>query len=237
MLEKIKRQSTGMSPYGQYCPLAKALDIVGDRWSLLIVRELLVQPCRFRDLVRGLPGIATNLLTERLRSLQEAGVLSRDDDGRYALTEWGHRLEEPLYGLARWAVPLIEEMKDHEQFRSHWFVHPVANIYGERDLRRPRLSVELRTDDSPVTIESVEGSVRVVQGPSAAPDIVLSGPPDAILGLLTGRLSEPTAKARGLHIAGNADNLTQLRPRKPVMTAGEDAALRGDSAPRDPARA
>ena len=74
-----------MRSYNQYCALARALDVVGERWSLLIVRELLEGPRRFGELLEGLPGIATNLLTERLRSLEEAGVLARRPDGRYAL--------------------------------------------------------------------------------------------------------------------------------------------------------
>src|ERR687885_1607076 len=66
--------------YGQYCAVAKALDLVGDRWTLLIVRELLLRgPCRYTDLRHGLPGIATNLLADRLRELERAGIISRED--------------------------------------------------------------------------------------------------------------------------------------------------------------
>ena len=69
-----------MRSYGQYCSIARALDVVGDRWTLLIVRELLLQgPCRFTDLKNGLPGIATNLLSTRLKELEDAGLISRED--------------------------------------------------------------------------------------------------------------------------------------------------------------
>ncbi len=84
--------------YGQYCGLARALDVVGNRWNLLIVRELLIGPARYRQLQAGLPGIATNLLAERLRELEEAGVIERqlDSDSNgvaYALTPpWGNRI-------------------------------------------------------------------------------------------------------------------------------------------------
>jgi DNA-binding HxlR family transcriptional regulator len=81
-----------MRSYGEYCSVAKALDLVGDRWSLLIVRELLILGGRrFGELQDGLPGIATNLLTERLRHLGEAGVLGRDEAGRYTLWPGGGR--------------------------------------------------------------------------------------------------------------------------------------------------
>jgi DNA-binding HxlR family transcriptional regulator len=64
--------------YGQYCALARALDVVGDRWTLLIIRELSIRPCRYTDLRDGLPGIATNLLADRLKSLEAAGVIASE---------------------------------------------------------------------------------------------------------------------------------------------------------------
>lgn len=78
--------------YGQYCGCARALDVVGDRWTLLIVRELLVRPARFSELLDGLPGIATNLLSNRLKALQAEGVVEQrlaDPGVVYALTRWG----------------------------------------------------------------------------------------------------------------------------------------------------
>src|SRR2546428_9372184 len=68
-----------MRSYGQYCSVAKALDVIGDRWTLLVIRELLLQgPCRYTDLKNGLPGIATNLLSDRLHQLEEAGLVRRE---------------------------------------------------------------------------------------------------------------------------------------------------------------
>src|SRR5574337_1138138 len=94
--------------YGQYCGLARALDVVGDRWNLLIVRQLLVAPARYQELRDGLPGVATNLLADRLRDLETAGVIERrpaEHGGAitYALTTWGARLREPIEGLIRWS--------------------------------------------------------------------------------------------------------------------------------------
>ena len=79
----------GMRSCGQYCAVARALDVVGDRWTLLIVRELLLRPCRDRELEEGLPGVATNLLADRLRHLEESGVVTRDEQGRYEVTAEG----------------------------------------------------------------------------------------------------------------------------------------------------
>ena len=144
-----------MRSYAEYCSVAKALDLVGDRWSLLIVRELLILGGRrFGELQDGLPGIATNLLTERLRHLEEAGVVSRDEAGRYTLTSWGEMLAEPVYALARWGAPLMATMADSESFRSHWLATPIAFIFGGQDPGRPALEAEIRAGDAPVTLKS-----------------------------------------------------------------------------------
>jgi DNA-binding HxlR family transcriptional regulator len=99
--------------YDQYCPLARALDLVGERWTLLIVRDLLGGPLRYTDLHRGLPGLATDLLTERLRRLEEAGVVRRRElpppasATVYELTERGRDLEPGIYALARFGLGLL----------------------------------------------------------------------------------------------------------------------------------
>src|SRR5215211_4757632 len=101
--------------YGQYCAMARALDVLGDRWTLLIVRELLTGPKRFKDLLEGLPGIGTNLLAGRLKDLAGAGVLRRTTlpppagSSVYELTERGRELEPVLMGLARWGLDLLGE--------------------------------------------------------------------------------------------------------------------------------
>ena len=100
-----------MRSYDQYCSIARALDVVGDRWTLLIIRELLLQgPCRFTDLKNGLPGIATNLLSTRLKELQDADLLSRSDapppvaTALYSLTDTGLALEPVLQALGLWGL-------------------------------------------------------------------------------------------------------------------------------------
>jgi len=215
-----------MRSYHHYCGLAKALDVVGDRWSLLIVRELLARPCRYRDLVDGLPGVATNLLAERLRDLEAAGVVGKEAAGCYVLTEWGQGLADPIYALGRWAAPLMGEMHEDDAFRSHWLVHPIQVIFGGPDPRRPALTVELRTGDGPMTIESVAGEIRVRPGQPRSPDLVVSGPPNAILGLLAGRLNKAQATAYGVSVLGDVRRLRRLRPKlasSPVRVAAAAA--------------
>ncbi len=96
--------------YDQYCPVCHALGLVGERWALLIVRELLRGPKRYTDLVEGMPGIGTNILAARLKELEQGGILRKRKlpppaaSTVYELTEYGAELEEPLYALARWGA-------------------------------------------------------------------------------------------------------------------------------------
>jgi DNA-binding HxlR family transcriptional regulator len=206
-----------MKSYGQYCALARGLDVIGDRWTLLIVRELLAGPCRYSELLEGLPGIATNLLADRLRSLEEHGVAARDAGTRYHLTDWGQGLAEPVHAIARWAAPLLAAPPGDDAFRSNWLALPVAVIFDGTDPRRPRLTIEIRAGDAPVTIESRHGQVRVQPGPAMSPDLILTGPPDGIIELLMGGLDETSAARRGVTTHGDARQLARLRtPAEPA---------------------
>ncbi len=107
--------------------MAKSLDVVGDRWTLLIVRELALQgPCRYTDLRNGLPGIATNLLADRLRELEHAGVASRREapppiaTTLFHLTPRGEELRPVLEDLTRWGLPLMTTQDPKDAVRSHW---------------------------------------------------------------------------------------------------------------------
>src|SRR5437763_362291 len=128
--------------YRQYCGLARALDVVGERWNLLIVRQLLMAPARYRELLEGLPGVATNLLTDRLRDLETAGVVERRlaEEGnaiRYALTPWGTELREPIESLIRWSTPLMTRGPGSDRFRAEWLVVALrALLAGKTTARR-----------------------------------------------------------------------------------------------------
>ena len=200
-----------MRSYRQYCSFARGLDVVGDRWILLIVRELLSGPRRYNELLDGLPGIATNLLADRLRDLVATGVVERRDDQTYALTEWGEGLRDVIYSLGRWARPLMGQLRQDDEFRSHWLVHPIRVLYEGVDKRRPPLTVEVDLDgDEPVTIASAGGRVRVVPGRPASPDLILSGPPDGVIGLLAGKRDRPAVAK--VSVKGDARKIAKLRP-------------------------
>jgi DNA-binding HxlR family transcriptional regulator len=200
--------------------LARGLDLIGDRWVLLIVRELLPGPRRYGELLDGLPGIATNLLAERLRSMEDNGLVRKGDDDRYALTDRGEGLREVVFAIGRWAYPLMGEKAPDEVFRSHWISHPLAVLFPGVDEERPELSIEVRTGGEPMTVRSSGGRVTVEGGPAPAPDLVLTGPPDAIIGLFARRIGVDEAKARGVAITGDARRLRRLRPLIAAGTRG-----------------
>jgi DNA-binding HxlR family transcriptional regulator len=166
--------------YGQYCGLAKALDHVGDRWTLLIVRELLIGSRRYSEIRHALPGIATNLLADRLRDLEADGIIRSGSYGAYELTDFGRGLEKAVHELVRWGGHWMGPRSKHEEFRPEWLAVALAALLP----RRRKGKVEIRVDGGVLNID--RGRVNV--GPAADPDAVVEGPEDAILGLAAGLL-------------------------------------------------
>jgi DNA-binding HxlR family transcriptional regulator len=127
--------------FDEYCPIARALEVVGERWSLLIVRELLLGPKRYTDLRQALPRMWTNLLADRLRHLERAGVIEQVDlpppaaRTVYQLTERGRGLEPVVLGLGRWGIPLLSAVGR----RARRLAHPSCLGFGRSSGRRPRL--------------------------------------------------------------------------------------------------
>jgi DNA-binding HxlR family transcriptional regulator len=205
--------------YGQYCSIAKALDVVGDRWTLLIIRELLIRgACRYTDLKNGLPGIATNLLSDRIRELESAGLIRREDapppvaTTLFQLTEAGAELQPVLDAIGRWGIRYMPEPEEGDEFRSHWFAFPVSFFLHDRDPGGPLVSIELRTASGPAVIEVSGGSASLRPGPAAAPDVVLEGEPQLVLALFSGHLSPAQVADLGLRISGDTSALHRLLP-------------------------
>jgi DNA-binding HxlR family transcriptional regulator len=213
-----------MRTYDQYCPAARALDVVGDRWTLLIVRELLNRgAARYTDLKDGLPGIATNLLADRLRELEENGIITREAapppiaTTLFRLTPRGEALKPVLTALGLWGMPLLEEASEEAAFRSHWLVVPLEYRLSDHTPARPPVTVEVRTGDQPMVIETVEGAVRVRPGTAENPDAILSGPPPVVMDVLMRNLDFATARTRGMHFEGDPEAVRRL------TGSGEDA--------------
>jgi DNA-binding HxlR family transcriptional regulator len=215
-----------MRSYGEYCSIAKALDVVGDRWTLLIVRELIIRGgCRYTDLKDGLPGIATNLLADRIRELESAGLIRREDapppvaTTLFHLTEAGAELLPVLDAIGRWGVRYMIEPADGDEFRGHWFAFPASFFLQDRDPDGPPVAIELRAADSPAVIEAFGGAIRTRVGTAAAPDVVLSGEPRIILALFAGALSTAQAADLGLEIGGDARLLERVLADQPAAAA------------------
>jgi DNA-binding HxlR family transcriptional regulator len=207
-----------MRSYGQYCSVAKALDVIGDRWSLLIIRELVEQgPCRYTDLRNGLPGIATNLLSDRLRELEEAGLIRREEapppiaTTLFSLTESGAELEPTLRTLGEWGIRYMTEQRATDEFRSHWFSFPVSLFLHDSEPDGDPVEIELRAGGRPAVVEASAGEVRTRLGTAAAPDLILTGSPNLILGLLSAKVSPADATASGLQIDGDLAVLRRLQ--------------------------
>ncbi|CAN5798257.1 winged helix-turn-helix transcriptional regulator [soil metagenome] len=192
---------------------ARERDVPGERWSLLMVRELLDGPRGYNALLDGLPGIATNLLADRLRSLAADGVIRRRNDGRYELTPWGVDLREAVYALGRWAGPLMAQPRGDDHFQVNWLRHMVVARFDGHDPRREDLTVELSSDDGVFTLLSADGRVRLESGPATAPDVTLEGPLEAAVGVLLGRADPADAARRGVRASGDVHRLPGLCPR------------------------
>ncbi len=208
-----------MRSYDQYCSIARGLDVVGDRWTLLIVRELLLQgPCRFTDLKNGLPGIAANLLSTRLKELEDAGLISREDapppvaTALYALTENGRALEPVLKALGLWGLRYMTAERPEDKFQARWLAYAPAWFTTDADPSAPPATIQLDASGEQAVIELGDGQVRTRVGRIADPDLTLAGPPRAILGLLTGVIDLDLAFNLGLTATGRRDVLTRLRP-------------------------
>ncbi len=205
--------------YDQYCGLARALDVVGDRWTLLIVRELLTAgACRYTDLQYGLPGVATNLLADRLRQLEEQGIITREAapppvaTTLFRLTPRGEELKSVIEALGRWGRPLLDDLPEGAAFRSHWLVLPLQLLLVDHSPEEPPVRIEVRTGERPVTIETAEGRVRAHPGPSKEPDATVTGEPALVLALFSGEVDLAGAVDRGLGFEGDPDALRRVQP-------------------------
>ena len=212
-----------MRTYDQYCSVARALDVIGDRWTLLIVRELLIRgPSRYTDLQYGLPGIATNLLADRLRELEAEGIVAREvapppvATTLFRLTPRGAALDAVLAALGRWGAPLLAGPTGDAAFRSHWLKFPLELHLSDHQPDADPATIEIRTGELPMVIDVAEGTIRVHPGTSPDPAVTLTGTPSLVLGLLVGALDIEAARARGLKFEGDIATLRRVQPLIPA---------------------
>ena len=202
--------------YGQYCGLARALEILGERWGLLIVRDLLVGPKRFTDLQRGLPGIPSNVLTSRLRELEGAGVVQRrlqprpDRGVAYELTHYGAELEDAVVLFGRWGAKSLGDPQPGEILTDDSMIMAMRSTFRPEAARGLRAGFELRLGEIVLAIRVADGAVGVVAEPLPDADLVIEAGP-GIRRLMAGEITSETAIAEGIvRISGDPVLLTRF---------------------------
>lgn len=215
---------TAKRHYRLLCPIARALDVVGDRWALLIVRDLHAGPARFHDLETGL-GIATNLLSTRLTELTEAGLIEKPTNARrgaYQLTELGRHTDRLLWELARFGSQLDPDPDPREPGNLRLVVLPLRLIL-EAVPDRPDLVTRLLIDDDSFTIISTADEVEVkYRDTSTEPDLVVRTTYHGFLDVGEGRISFDEFSTRHIEIIDGAAHIeTFARLMSAAMTGSE----------------
>jgi DNA-binding HxlR family transcriptional regulator len=204
--------------YGQHCALAKSLDLVGDRWTLLIVRELLDRPRRYRDLLSGLAPIATDMLAGRLRDLERNGLVVKRELPKpasanvYDLTDDGRALEEVINAFARWGRHLLCTRTSSDLVRPEWLARAVR-AYVRDDRTGPDLVLRLATPQGGATLLIADGRVDLVSDgvdSDVAPDVVLTGEVDVLAAATDPARVDDLVAAGRLHVAGAPGAVRQL---------------------------
>lgn len=189
--------------YGQYCGLARALDLLGGRWALLVVRDLLTGPKRFSELQEGLHGVPTNVLTARLRELEEEGIVERRVQARpgggvaYALTEYGMELEDPVLRLGFWGAKTMGSPCEGDFISIDSLALALRGSFRRQKAHGPQRVYELRVDGKPLRV-LVKGGQASVPAPSIEePDLVIDADAGAMPELMSGELALDDAVGSG----------------------------------------
>lgn len=191
--------------YNQYCGLAYALDMVGERWTLLIVRELFAGPRRFKDLVDGLPDISTNLLAERLKTLEGRGIISRRvlpppaGSTVYELTPLGHALEKAMLELGKWGSKFVPpSTQGVNVLHLGSYAITLKTFFRPEEAKGINETYELHVGDEILGVQIKDGDIQVRQGETPGPNAVFYTDIETYLGLLTGQVEPDEALSQGL---------------------------------------
>lgn len=196
--------------YGQYCGFARALEVVGERWALLIVRDLLVGPKRFSELLRGLPGIPTNILTARLKELEEAGIVQRRAMPRpgggvgYELSDEGAALEEAVLALGRWgAEHRLDTPRKGEVVTDDSIAMALRTTFQPESAGKRKVRFVIRGSDVEVYAVVQDGKITVGRGPLAGADLTIEASP-VIRALMAREITPQEALRKKLiHVDGD----------------------------------
>jgi DNA-binding HxlR family transcriptional regulator/putative sterol carrier protein len=203
--------------YDQYCGLAKALEVIGGRWTLLVARELLTGPKRYSDLLAGIPGISTDLLATRLRDLEAADVVLKRTmpppaaSTVYELTEFGRGLAGPVGALAAWGATLLGARQPREAFRASWLVLPLRAMFRPELAQHVDLCCQYRVSGDSATLRIAGGQIDILDDPAPEPDVVITTDPDTLVHIGNRTLAVRTALADGrLQVEGDSEAIKAL---------------------------
>jgi DNA-binding HxlR family transcriptional regulator len=191
-------------PFEQYCPVAHALGLVGDRWSLLILRDLLHGPKRYTDLLEGLPGIGTNILAARLRGLEEAGIVGKRRlpppaaSTVYELTEYGTELEEVFYALARWGARSLGPPGPGDELYPEWGLNAVAALFSAEAARGLTEMYVLEIGGDVFSVRLDNGHMHAEMGAAEDADLVVETDMDTFFRLVSGDVAPRSVLKQGL---------------------------------------
>jgi DNA-binding HxlR family transcriptional regulator/putative sterol carrier protein len=204
--------------YQQYCALARTLDLAGDRWTLLIVRELMPGPRRFTDLLDGLPGISRNLLTERLRDLERDGVIARKElpppaaRQVYELTDDGRDLAAAMAPLIAWGARRLGDRKPGESFRARWPAVAMAGLADREAATGVSETYQFLIGDSAFHFTVDDGSIEVHDGGAEDAAVTWTMDEETWADVASGKIRFSSAVAAGaLTIAGDPQAAKRLR--------------------------
>jgi len=196
--------------YDQYCPVCHALGLGGERWALLVVRELLQGPKRYTDLLEGMPGIGTNVLAARLRELEAGGVVQKRRlpppaaSTVYELTEYGAGLQEALYALARWGARSLGPPTKQDDLYEDWGLNALPAVFNAEEARGLTETYVLKIGEDVFTARIVDGALEATCGAGADADLVVETDPETFFLLCAGQL-EPKDAVKGGRVRVEGD--------------------------------
>lgn len=204
--------------YNQFCALAYALDMIGERWTLLIIREMLTGPRRFTDLTDGLPGISSNLLSQRLKSLEQQGIIHKRElpppagSTVYELTDVGRSLDQAALELGRWGSQFLPKSLEGIALPSLGATALAIKAFFHPEQAQAANEVyELHLGSEILQVQVQDGQLRVQQGQQLPADAVFHTEMAIFMGLFAGQIPPDEAIDNGLiQIEGNPAALKRL---------------------------
>jgi len=201
--------TTSKRSYLDGCATAHALDLIGERWALLVVRELILGPKRFTDLRAGLPAISANVLTQRIQELEDAGVIRRNklpppaSAWVYELTEWGRELEQVIMALGRWGARSPALMQGYP-LSADALILSFRTMFSAEAAKKLDATLELRVGEDRFRARIARGRLELTRGAAGDPDAIIEATPGTLVAIVYGGRKLAAAERAGdLSIEGD----------------------------------